>query len=81
MNNKGVAKAIRLTTATAKVAARRSATLRLAPAGTKKTAKGALKRLTSAARQGKKVTATITVRIVDAAGNTRTLKRIVQLTK
>ena len=73
---KGIKKALKLTTATAKVASGRSATLtlRLKP-------KSAFRRIRTAVRRRAKVTATITVRIVDAAGNARIVKRTVRLTK
>ena len=78
---KGVKKAIKLTSATATIAAGQSATLKLKPKGARKAVKAAFKKIKKAARKGKKVTATITVKIVDAAGNTRTVKRTVKLTK
>ncbi len=77
---KGVKKAIKLTSATATIAAGQSATLRLKPNGARKAAEAAVKKIKNAARKGKKVTATITVRIVDPAGNTRRVKRTVRLT-
>jgi hypothetical protein len=77
---KGVKKAIRLTSATATVAAGHSATLKLRPTGSKKAATAALTTINKAAGNGKKVTATITVTIVDATGNTRHVKRTVELT-
>ena len=40
-----------------------------------------LKKINKAANQGRKVTATVTVRIVDATGDTRVVKRTVRLTK
>lgn len=78
---KGVKKAIQLTSATVRIAAGRTLTLKLKPKGTKKAAKAAFKKIKAAVRKGKKVTATITVKIVDAAGNTRRFKRTVKLTR
>ena len=68
---KGVLKTIKLTRATATIAAGRSATLKLRPQGGRK----AYDRIRTAVRKGTKVTATITVKIVDVAGHTRTVKR------
>jgi hypothetical protein len=78
---KGVTRAIRLTTARATVAVGRSSTLKLKPKGTRTAARAAFAKILKAVRSGKRVTATISVRIVDAAGNTRTVKRTVKLTK
>lgn len=78
---KGVKKAIRLTSTKAVIAAGQTLTLKLAPKGSKKVARAALKRIKAAIAKGTKVTATITVRIVDAAGHTRSSKRTVKLTK
>lgn len=78
---KGFRKAIKLTTATATVAAGRSLTLRLQPRGGRKAAKAAFRKIKRAVDKRKKVTAAITLRIVDAAGNARTVKRTVKLTK
>jgi hypothetical protein len=77
---KGVKQAIKLTSTTAAIAAGQSRTLRLTPKGTKTAAKAALTKVKSAIRAGKEVTATITVKIVDAAGNTREVRRTVKLT-
>jgi hypothetical protein len=76
---KGVRKAIRLTRATASIAAAQSVTLKLRPKGTSTTRKALLRRIRKATNDGKKVTAAITVTIVDAAGNTRVVKRTVRL--
>lgn len=76
----GVKRAIRLTRATARIAAGHRTTLKLKPRGTKKTAAAAVKRIRKAAGHGKRVTATVRVKIVDAAGHTRTLERTVRLT-
>ncbi len=78
---KGVKHAVKLTSATATVAAGQSATLRLEPKGAKKAAKAAFLTIKKATRKGVEVTATITVKIVDAAGNTRAVTRTVKLTK
>ena len=77
----GVRKAIKLTTTTTKVPAGRTLMLKLKPKGSKKTAAAAFKRIKTAVDKGKKVTAAITLKIVDAAGNRRTAKRTVKLTK
>ena len=78
---RGVARAIRLTSARAAIAAGRRATLKLEPRGTRTAARAAFERIRRAVRGGRRVTATITVRIVDAAGSTRTVKRTVKLTR
>ena len=78
---KGVKKAIRLTSTTVKVAAGQTMTLKLKPKGSRKAAAAVVKRIRAAVRSGKTVTATITLKIVDAAGHKRTIKRIVKLTK
>jgi hypothetical protein len=72
----GVKKAITLTSTTATIAAGKNAALKLKPSGTKKAVQAALKAL-----KNKKATATITVKLVDAAGNTRVATRTVKLTK
>ena len=77
----GVRKAIRLTTVTQTVAAGQTLTLKLKPKGTRRAVKAAFKKIKTAVRRGRKVTATITVKIVDAAGHARTVKRTVRLTK
>ena len=78
---KGVKKAIKLTTTTVRVAAGQSLTLKLKPKGSKKAAAAAFKKIKAAVKKGKQVTATITLKIVDAAGNKRTVKRTVKLKK
>ena len=78
---KGAGKAIRLTSATATIAAGRSAMLKLKPRGAKKAAKAAFKKINTAVKKGRKVTASITVKLVDAAGNERAVKRTVKLMK
>ena len=78
---KGIKKAIQLASRTVRLAAGQTLSLKLKPKGTKKTAKAALKRIKLAVAKGKKVTATITLKIVDANGNKRTVKRTVKLTK
>ncbi|MDX6539529.1 MAG: hypothetical protein QOI71_1139 [Gaiellales bacterium] len=75
----GLAKAIQLTTTTVAVAAGQSATPRVQPAGTARAVRAAFAAIKSAIRASKHVTATITVKIVDVAGNTRELKRTVRL--
>lgn len=76
----GARKAIRLTRVVARVAAGRSATLRLRPSGARKTATAACRRISKAAREGKGVTATITVRVSDAFGHNLDVKGFVKLT-
>jgi hypothetical protein len=78
---KGVKKAIRLTNATATIAAGQSKTLKLRPKGTKQAVTAAFKKIKTATRNGKKVTATITVKVIDDAGNAREVKRTVKLTR
>jgi hypothetical protein len=78
---KGVNKAVRLTSATATVLAGQSVTLALKPKGAKKAAKAAFLKIKNATRNGVEVTATITVKLVDAAGNTRKVTRTVKLTR
>jgi hypothetical protein len=75
----GVKKAIKLTNSSAAVAAGQSTTLKLKPKGTTRAAKAAFAKIKTAVISGKKVTAAITVTIVDAAGNTREFKRTVKL--
>jgi VCBS repeat-containing protein len=77
----GVKKAITLATSTARVAAGRAGKLHLRPKGTSRVAKAASKTLVVAVRRGRKVTATVAVKLVDAAGHTRTVTRTVRLTK
>ena len=78
---RGVKRAIRLTSRTVKVAAGRTLTLKLKAKGSRKVARAAFKKIRAAVKKGKKVTATIKLTIVDAAGNKRSVKRIVKLTK
>jgi hypothetical protein len=78
---KGVKKAIKLTTATATLVGGQSATLTLKPKGAKKAARAAVLKIKNATTNGATVTATITVKLVDAAGNTRQVTRTVKLTK
>ena len=78
---KGAKKAIKLTTKTVTVRAGQTLTLKLKPKGTKKAVKAALKTIKTAVKKGKKVTATITLKIVDAAGHTRKVTRTVKLRK
>ena len=77
----GVRKAIKLTTTTTKIPAGKTLTLKLKPKGNKKAATAAFRKIKTAVKKGKKVTATIRLKIIDAAGNTRTVKRTVKLTK
>ena len=76
----GVSRAITLTTRTSTLAAGSSAMLTIAPKGTSKAARAAFTRCRAAIRAGKKVTATITLTLVDTAGHRRIVKRIVKLT-
>ncbi len=66
---------------TATIAAGRSATLKVKPKGARKAATAAFKKIKNAVKKRKKVTATISVKIVDVAGNTRNVKRTVKLTR
>ena len=77
---KGVRKAVRLTTATASLAAGTSRTLRIAPKGTRNAIKTTLAKLKAALRSRKTVTAIVTISIVDSARHTRVVTRTVQLT-
>jgi hypothetical protein len=77
---KGVRKAIKLNRVTKTVAAGTSKTLKLKPKGTKRVSTAAFSRIKRAVRQGKKVTATIQVKLVGTGGNVRTVKRTVKLT-
>jgi hypothetical protein len=76
---KGVKPTIKLTRATAAVAAGQSATLRLRPTGTAAAARAAFAKIKAALAASKNVIATITITVVDAAGNTRAFKRTVTL--
>ncbi|MBA3749193.1 MAG: hypothetical protein H0W96_17115 [Solirubrobacterales bacterium] len=77
----GVRKVIKLTSKTVKIAAGQTLELKLKPKGSTKVAKAAFRKISTAVKLGKKVTATITLTVVDAAGNKRSVKRIVKLTK
>ncbi len=77
----GVKKTIKLTSTTARLRAGQSFVLKLKPAGGRKAAAAALKKIKTAVRRGKKVTATIRLKIVDSAGNTGRATRTVKLTK
>jgi hypothetical protein len=77
----GVRKTIKLAPAVVTLAAAQSGDLNLKPKGSKTAVKAALKVIRAALAKGKKVTAVITVNLVDDAGNTRTVKRTVVLTK
>ncbi|HEX5924690.1 MAG TPA: ice-binding family protein [Baekduia sp.] len=81
VNIKGVVRAVKLTSATAWVLAGGSVTLELRPKGTRKAATAALLKIKQATKKGTQVTATITVKLVDAAGNTREVTRTVKLTR
>ena len=76
----GVAKTIKLTTRTRMLAAGRSATLTIAPAGTPRAARVALTRFGRRSGTASSVSATITLTLVDTAGHTRTVRRRVELT-
>ncbi|MDP1847761.1 MAG: ice-binding family protein [Solirubrobacteraceae bacterium] len=75
----GVRKVIRLTTKTTRVPAGKTLTLKLKPRGSKAVAAAASRKIKAALKKGKKVTATITLKISDAAGARRTVKRTVKL--
>ncbi len=77
---KGVGKGIALARLKVTVAAGHATTLKLRLAGTRKVAAAALTRIRAALRTRKAVTATITLKLVDAAGHTRTATRRVRLT-
>jgi hypothetical protein len=77
----GATKTIELTRATVTVLAGHSATLQLRPKGAAKAAMAAFTKIKKATRTGVRVTATITVRIIDAEGNVREVTRTVKLTK
>jgi Ice-binding-like/Bacterial Ig-like domain len=73
-------RAIRLTTFKAAVDAGRSTTLTLTPRGGKSGRDAAFARIKAAVEAARIVTATITITIVDAAGNSRSVVRTVRLT-
>jgi len=77
---KGVKKAIKLSRVTKTVAAGQSATLKLKPKGAKRVSASKFNKIKRAVEQGMRVTATIQVKLVDAHGTTRTVKRTVRLT-
>jgi hypothetical protein len=76
----GIARAITLTTVTTALRAGGSATLKIIPKGNKRAAKAAFTKLKTVARTGKKVIATITIKVADSAGHTRVVTRRVTLT-
>jgi hypothetical protein len=76
----GSRRPIRLTSARATIAAGAGATLRSRPSGSPRAASAARARIVRAARSGRRVTATITTRLVDAAGRVRITRRVVTLT-
>lgn len=76
----GARKAIRLTTVRATIAAGGFVTIRLTPTGAKAKARAACRTISRAARRGRTVTATITVRLSDAVGHSRVVTRTVKLT-
>ncbi|MBF6620137.1 MAG: DUF3494 domain-containing protein [Patulibacter sp.] len=78
---KGVKRAIKLRTVTAKIAAGKSRTVKLRPRGSSKAQRSAFRKIRSAVRGRKRVAATITIKLVDAAGNIRTTKRTVRLVR
>lgn len=71
---------IRLTMAKATIAAGKRATLKVGVKGSSRTVRAAFRRIRTAVRSGKRVTATITIVLVDAAGQVRTTERTVTLT-
>ena len=76
-----VKKTIKLAPAIVTLDAGQSGMLNLKPKGSKKAVKAAFKAIRTALAKGKKVTAALTIEIVDDAGNTRVVKRTVELTK
>jgi hypothetical protein len=78
---RGLARAIKLTRASRTVAAGRSATPTLRPKGARRAARSAFLKIKAATAKGTRVTATITIKLVDAAGHTREVRRTVKLTK
>ena len=79
MKIKGVKKAIKLKRVTRTVAAGRSATLRLKPKGAKAASAAAFNRIKRAVRQGKRVTATLFVRVREPGGRPGTVRRVIRL--
>ena len=78
---KGVTKTIRLTRASTRIAAGKSAKIRIKLKGSTKTARAAFRKIKRAVRRGKVVTAKITIRVTDDAGDSRLVTRRVRLTK
>ena len=76
----GVSHPIALTTTTGSLAAGHSATYVITTRGTSRAARATVARLEAAIRAGRKVTATVTLELVDAAGRTRIVTRLVMLT-
>ncbi len=76
----GIARPIRLTTVTTAIRAGRRASLKIIPTGSRRAVKAAFTKLRASVRTGKKVIATITIRIADPAGHTRVVTRTVTLT-
>ena len=77
---KGVAKGLALARATASIAAGRSTTVRLRLAGSRSAVRAAFRKIKTAVAAGTQVSARITIRIVDAAGHAREVRRTVRLT-
>jgi hypothetical protein len=77
----GVKKKIKLATTTVTLQASQSGQLNLKPKGNKAAVRAAFRQINAALAKGKKVTAALTIEIVDDAGNTRVVKRTVELTK
>jgi VCBS repeat-containing protein len=77
----GVKKRIKLATAIVTLQAGQTGQLNLKPKGNKAAVRAAFKQINAALAQGKKVTAALTIEIVDDAGNSRVVKRTVELTK
>jgi Bacterial Ig-like domain len=77
----GVKPSIRLTTASIAIDAGRSATLKLRPKGSNRAVASTFRTIRAATRRHRKVTATITVRLVDAGGRAGTVTRTVKLTR
>ncbi len=77
----GVKKTIKLATTVVKLSAGQSGQLNMKPTGNKAAVKAAFKKIKTALAAGKRVTAALTIEMVDDAGNTRVVQRTVQLTK
>ena len=77
----GVKKRIKLATATVRLGAGQTGLLSLRPKGNKAAVKMAYKRIKAALAGGRRVFASLTITMVDDAGNTRVARRTVALTR